>query len=346
MGKYLAIALALLLSGCQRRAGIAITVSGLKGLSYKALQVTLRSGNEKPRVLRAFQKDELELSGDSSDKVLLGIEDTQGLAGPVVVEVAAVHAQGIEDKDVWAVGAGGTILYRSAKNKWIVQDVNTKKDLRAVWGFPGGYRWAVGEDGTIAEWKAAVGRWITVPPELSGLRLQAVTGGEKGWQGWAVGCKNPKASPQAWIKARTIQGTWEDLNLPPADQTGCFVNVWYGGGRLWLSGVLSLLSYDVENKVWGDPGKQSPPSGGNCVGWRSELVCPDAYDGLAFGPGDPWFRFDFGAQTGRAAGGSFFRVPDAIYNDRLHDDLFYYGDGIVHCKEKGVACAKSRLLPK
>lgn len=59
------------------------------------------------------------------------------------------------ERNVWAVGASGTILRWNGAD-WSLQQSGTDKVLRDVWGTEASNAWAVGDGGIILRWNGTV----------------------------------------------------------------------------------------------------------------------------------------------------------------------------------------------
>ncbi len=102
---------------------------------------------------------------------------------PLLQESVLFKVWGSDAGNIWAVGAGGTILQWNGKVWHPSRDSGTKKALYSVWGSDANNVWAVGAGGMILRWKD--GMWSSLD---SGTKetLFDVWGSDAG-NIWAVG---------------------------------------------------------------------------------------------------------------------------------------------------------------
>jgi hypothetical protein len=79
----------------------------------------------------------------------------------------------LNDDNVWAVGADGTILHRDVSGVWMASSSGTTQTLSGVWGSPDTPTFAVGNGGTIL--RHTVGGWVAEPSPTA-IDLTAIHG--------------------------------------------------------------------------------------------------------------------------------------------------------------------------
>ena len=87
--------------------------------------------------------------------------------------------------DIWAVGAGGTILHWT-KERWTSEPSPVSTDLKSVWGSGAADIWAVGSGGTILHWNGHVWMRPSVDSRFADFNFNGV-GGLLPDVVWAVG---------------------------------------------------------------------------------------------------------------------------------------------------------------
>jgi len=145
---------------------------------------------------------------------------------------------GSSPRDLWSVGAVGTILHFDGQS-WVATPSGTSESIQRIFGVSGGDLWAVGTRGTVLRFRE--GSWTAVASPVTG-NLNAVFGFAEN-DLWAVGANAAilHFDGQAWT-AVTPTGT------PPA---GTVLNALWGSNSsdLWAVGSNgAVLHYD--GRVW------------------------------------------------------------------------------------------------
>lgn len=138
---------------------------------------------------------------------------------------------GSHEKNVWAVGAGGTILNWNGF-VWVAQRSSTTEDLFGIWGTDAENVWAVGRNGTIVKWNGTT--WATQgSPTTQTLRS---IGGFDASHVWAVGYGGTILNWDETQWVTQVSPTKNDLNAVWGSKAN---NVWAvgdGGTILRLEG--------------------------------------------------------------------------------------------------------------
>lgn len=135
---------------------------------------------------------------------------------------------------VFAVGAGGTILSRQASGSWSAESAGTSSDLYSVFGIPGGSVWATGDNPGAWRRDAATGKWLA---DQMGLTLgpqaavwSVATGGAAG-ELWAGG-----EDGKVWHRtgSPTASGSWQSEQALPSGVT--VFGIAYADGAVFAVG--------------------------------------------------------------------------------------------------------------
>jgi hypothetical protein len=139
-------------------------------------------------------------------------------------------AWGSGPRDLWLVGASGTILHFGGK--WRAVTSPTEADLRDVWGSGANDVWAVGDRGTVLRWDGA--RWSAAAAGTT-ENLRAIWGSGKS-DVWAVG---DGGAIIRWDGTRwsTVNGGGSHTLLGVGGVGG----VGGAGGVVWVAGARGAL---------------------------------------------------------------------------------------------------------
>jgi hypothetical protein len=138
---------------------------------------------------------------------------------------------GSSASDIWAVGAGGTIIHYDGK-VWRYSASGTTRDLYGVWGSSATDIWAVGEDGTVLHYDGKV--WNKSQSGSSNLRG---IWGSKASDIWAVGDNGViyHHDGKAWVQVSS--STNKDLYAVRGT----------GANDVWAAADGRVLHYDGTN---------------------------------------------------------------------------------------------------
>jgi hypothetical protein len=133
---------------------------------------------------------------------------------------------GIDANNVWAVGAGGTVLKWDGK-VWTPQENRSTDNLYSVWGSDANNVWAVGTGGTVLKWDGS--GWLSNPKKTS-QTLRGVWGSDNKHV-WAVGYGGTilNWNGEAWATQANPDPDMEDLNAIWGNNAN---NVWAVGGTI------------------------------------------------------------------------------------------------------------------
>ena len=180
----------------------------------------------------------------------------------------------VAERDVWAVGASGTIVHYDGC--WRAQPSPTSERLSAVWAAPGGVVWAVGIKGLTVRRDA--GRW-TVAPAPTVSPLNAVWGA---------------AANDVWTVAENAQilhWNGNQWSVVLNRGMGQFSGIWGGASNdVWVVGRGRDLNNDFASLLEHWDGSR----------WTESYTCNPAGSGNAAGGFASWLRDVSGVQGGSA----------------------------------------------